>query len=249
VSQDVAIPDSTLGILSAQLRVLSLRFTAHDLARLGPRHLVYGLLVTWAVGIGRYWDHPHPYLLQSLGLGSLAVLCGLALLLYVLLLPLHPARWSLTNLVTFVSLAALPALLYAIPIERFLSLDHARAVNFWFLALVALWRVLLLGRYLGQWTDLSRSQLVAALLLPLALIIVVLTVLNLEQAVFEIMSSLHAEETAGDSAYAFLNLLSAVSILALPILATIYAFAIWNRHVQRREAAQQDDEDRLGITG
>ena len=60
------------GLARTQLRILTLRFTRDDLEGLGTRHLVYGLLVTWAVGIGRYWDHPDPYMLQSLGLGSLA---------------------------------------------------------------------------------------------------------------------------------------------------------------------------------
>ncbi|MAG29765.1 MAG: hypothetical protein CL908_02590 [Deltaproteobacteria bacterium] len=241
MSQSATGFDSTIGILLTQWRILSLRFTEHDLARLGPGHLIYGLLVTWAVGIGRYWDHPHPFLLQSLGLGSLAVLCGLVLLFYALLLPLRPARWSLAHLFTFISLTALPALLYAIPVERFLSLESARAVNFWFLAVVALWRVLLLGRYLGQWTDLSGPELVASLLLPLALVVVGLTFLNLEQAVFEIMSGLHTEETPGDTAYGFLFLLSTLSFMVSPILALIYAFAIWNRHKRRCEAVERVD--------
>ena len=225
-----------IGIASAQWRILSLRFTEDDLARLGPRHLVYGLLVTWAVGIGRYWDHPQPYLLQSLGLGSLAVMFAIVLLLYVLLLPLHPRRWSLFHLVTFVSLTALPALLYAIPVERFMSLDDARAVNVWFLGVVALWRVLMLGRYLAKWTDLSGVVLGASLLLPLALVVVALTLLNLEQAVFDVMSGLHEDGTAGDEAYQFLFLLSGGSFLASPILALIYVFAILSRLKQRREA-------------
>lgn len=239
MSQVGTSADSEIGIVAAQWRVLSLQFTHGDLDRLGTRHLVYGLLVTWAVGIGRYWDHPHPYLLQSLGLGSLAVMCGLVVLLYALLLPLRPARWSLVHLLTFVSLTALPALLYAIPVERFMSLDDARAVNVWFLAAVALWRVLMLGRYLGKWTDLSGVLLVASLLLPLALVVVALTVLNLEQAVFDVMSGLREDGTASDTAYQYLFILSACSYLASPVLALIYGFAVWSRRKQRREAARQ----------
>jgi len=241
LSQVGTTTDSPLGIVSAQLRILSMRFTEDDLARLGSRHLGYGLLVTWAVGIGRYWDHPQPYLLQSLGLGSLAVMCGLVLLLYLLLLPLRPARWSLVHLFTFVSLTAMPALLYAIPVERFMSLDDARSVNVWFLGAVALWRVLMFGRYLDEWTDLSGVLLGASLLLPLALVVVALTVLNLEQSVFDVMSGLREDGTASDTAYQYLFLLSAASYLASPALALIYGFAVWNRHKQRREAVQHVD--------
>ena len=217
------------GIGTAQLRILSMRFTERDLSRLGTRHLVYGLLMTWAVGIGRYWDHPDPYLVQSLGLGSLVVMCGLVLVLYGLLLPLRPARWSLVHLLTFASMTALPAALYAIPVEQFLSLEDARTVNVWFLGVVAIWRVALLGRYLSQWTDLSGVILAAALLLPLALVVIGLTMLNLEQAVFDVMSGLHEEGTASDTAYLYLVILSAVSFWASPVLALIYAFAIWTR--------------------
>ena len=43
----------------------------------------------------------------------------------------------------FVGLTALPGWLYAVPVERFLPLDTAQAVNAGFLALVAAWRVAL----------------------------------------------------------------------------------------------------------
>jgi len=227
---------SPLGIASTQLRILSLRFTEQDLARLGPRHLIYGLIVTWAVGIGRYWDHPQPYLLQALGLGSLVVVFSLVLLLYVLLLPLRPSRWSLPHLLTFVSLTALPALLYAIPVERFMSLDDARTVNLWFLGAVAVWRVVMLGRYLEKWTDLSGLVLGASLLLPLAMVVVALTLLNLEQAVFNAMSGLQGDGTASDTAYQVLFIVSYVSFLTSPLLALVYAFAIWHRRKRRRES-------------
>jgi len=235
-------PASLMTIARTQLRVLSLRFTRDDLEALGPRHLAYGLLVTWAVGIGRYWDHPDPYLLQSLGLGSLAVMCGLVLLLYLLLLPLRPARWSLGHLFTFVTLTALPALLYAIPVERFMTLADARMVNVWFLAAVALWRVLMLGRYLAQWTDLSGPVLIAALLLPLALVVALLTLLNLEQAVFDVMSGLREEGTANDAAYQWLFVISMFSYLGSPVLALVYGFAVWSRRRGRREEAAPGDD-------
>lgn len=227
-----------LGIWQAQQRVLSLRFDADDLARLDHRHLVYGLLVTWAVGLGRYWDHPEPYLVQALGLGSLLVMGGLGLLLYGLLWPLRPRGWSLVHLYTFLSLTALPALLYAVPVERFLSLGAARATNVWFLAIVALWRVAMLGRYLARGTALSGGVLVAALLLPLALVIVVLTLLNLEQAVFSVMAGLREDEgTAGDTAYQYLFVLSTLSFLASPLLLLSYGIAVWKRWHPPNEAA------------
>jgi hypothetical protein len=206
--------------------------------RLDRRHLLYGLLVTWAVGLGRYWDHPDPYLVQALGLGSLLVMGGLGLLLYGALLPLRPARWSLLNLYTFLSLTALPALLYAIPVERFLSAEAARSANLWFLVVVAVWRVSMLGRYLSRRTELSSGSLIAALLLPLALIVVILTALNLEKAVFDVMRGIpDSERTPNDEAYGLLFLLSFYSVIASPILLIAYGTAVWKRYKARRAAA------------
>lgn len=234
----ISLSDSRgIGIAEAQWKVLTFQFDANDLALLGPRHLIYGLLVTWAVGIGRYWDHPNPYLVQSLGLGSLPVLLGLVILVYVLLLPLQPVGWSFVNLLTFVSLTALPALLYAIPVERFMSFDAAATANVWFLASVAGWRVALLGRYLKQATDLSGAVLVCALLLPIALVIVVLTSLNLEQVVFNVMAGLREEDVStNDRSYGVLFILTAGSSVLSPLLLFTYAFAVWSRRRSRRAA-------------
>ena len=216
-------------IARAQLRVLALRFGREDLEAFGPRHLVYGMLVVWAAGIGRYWDHPDPYFLQSIGLGSLAVMTALAAFLYGALLPLRPERWSFTHLLTFLSLTALPALLYAVPVERFMDLASARAVNAWFLGVVALWRVAMLARYLRVWTELSGPILAAALLLPLALVVVALTVLNLEKAVFDVMAGLREDGGPGDVAYFWLLLVTTGSFVLSPILAALYGYAIWKR--------------------
>ena len=46
-------------------------------------YLVFGLLATWLAGVGRYWDNPRAELWQYLGLGSVAYVFVLALLLYI----------------------------------------------------------------------------------------------------------------------------------------------------------------------
>lgn len=225
-----------LSIVQAQYRVLTFRFNADDLERFNHRHLIYGLLVTWAVGLGRYWDHPDPYFAQSLGLGSLLVLGGLGSLLYIALWPLRPMGWSLLNLYTFLSLTALPAMIYAIPVERFLPAEAAQNANLWFLAIVAIWRVSMLGRYLACRTDLSGGVFTAALLLPLALIVVILTLLNLEKAVFDFMGGVR-DSTSNDKAYEILMLISFLSFWASPVLAIAYVVAVWKRYRERKAAA------------
>ena len=51
----------------------------------------------------------------------------------------------------FVTLTAPPALLYAIPVERFMTPSAASVTNVWFLAVVAAWRV-------GLWDRANASN-------------------------------------------------------------------------------------------
>ena len=111
-------------------------------------YLVFGLLATWLAGVGRYWDNPRAELWQYLGLGSVVYVFALALLLYILLMPLKTKKLALLECTLFITLTAPPVILYAIPVARFIPLAQAAATNAWFLALVALWRVALYARFL-----------------------------------------------------------------------------------------------------
>ena len=130
--------------LSNEAELLSLGWASW----LGP-----ALVATWLAGMGRYWDHPSASLPQMFGMGSVAYVFVLGALLWVAILPLKPRRWGYLQTVTFVALTAPPALLYAIPVERWMSMSDAIATNAWFLAVVAAWRVgllfLVLRRYAG----------------------------------------------------------------------------------------------------
>ncbi len=57
--------------MNAMLRVLTFRFTRHDIEDFKTTHLVIGLFFTCLVGMGRYWDNPKAELLQTLGVGSI----------------------------------------------------------------------------------------------------------------------------------------------------------------------------------
>jgi hypothetical protein len=52
----------------------------------------------------------------------------LAAILYLVVKPLRPANWTYSSVLIFVGLTALPGLLYAIPVERFVSLEYAQTV-------------------------------------------------------------------------------------------------------------------------
>ena len=188
-----------------------------------------GLFATWIVGMGRWWDDPEAHLLQHLGLGSVLYVLVLAFLLWLLIKPLGPKDWSYQGVLTFVALTSPPAILYAIPVERFLDLDAARQVNVWFLAFVAAWRVGLLAFYLRRLAQLPWYGVVVATLLPLTVIVSVLTALNLERAVFDVMSGLRAEGTAGDQAYGVLIALTLFSTILVGPLLLVYLLTWYAR--------------------
>lgn len=221
-------------------RLLTFRASAEELVQLNKRHLLFGLLCTWAVGVGRYWDNPRVHLLQHLGVGSVIYVFVLALLLWVILWPLKPRHWSYFRVVTFVSLVSPPAILYAIPVEHFYSIHTANKLNVLFLALVATWRVALLFFFLRRLGEMSWFTIFVAALLPLTLIVVTLSILNLERVVFNIMGGI-TEETASDASYEILLLLSYFSIIMfLPILLCYVVLAFQTLTESRRKARESD---------
>lgn len=217
-------------VLVTEGRFLAFRPVKPDFARLGTHYLVLGLLSAWIAGIGRYWDNPRAELWQTLGLGSVAYVFVMALILWLLLLPLRPENWKYKSVLTFVGMTSPPAILYAIPVERFVTLDTAQTINVWFLAIVAAWRVVLLFLYLSRSAKLSGGTVLIATLLPLVLIVSALAMLNLEHVVFRIMAGLAEEErSANDAAYGILVLITYFSFFASPVLLIAYVLAIYRR--------------------
>lgn len=226
-------------VIADQWRLLTFRQPSAAIATHWRAYLVFGLACTWLAGVGRYWDNPRAHLIQHLGLGSVIYAVCLALVLWLLIWPLRPKRWSYRNVLIFVCMTALPALLYAIPVERFMSMENAQTANLLFLAVVALWRVVLLQVFLRRVAELPKSVAVIATVLPLALIVVSLTALNLEHVVFAFMSGMEPEQiSANDSAYVVVFLLSSLSILLSPLLLIVYsvqAYVSWeDRRASRR---------------
>jgi hypothetical protein len=191
---------------------------------LGP-----ALVGTWLAGMGRYWDHPSAGLLQMLGVGSVIYVFVLAALLWGVIVPLRPRRWSYPEILMFVCLTSPPALLYALPVERWMSLQSATLVNTWFLAIVASWRVGLLVFVLRRFAALNWSRTIVGALLPLVGIVMTLMTLNLEKAVFEIMAGRRPglPPTSNDGAYRVLVLLTLLSPLAaVPLLFAYFVIVL-----------------------
>lgn len=190
------------------------------------KHLIAGILGTWIVGMGRYWDDANANLLQHLGLGSVIYIFVLSAFIWLILLLYKIEKWSYKTVLTFIALTSFPAIFYAIPVERFFSITTANSMNVWFLAIVAIWRLCLLYYFLKQFTQLSTGNIVTVTFMPICLIISVLTILNLHNVVFEIMGGIR-NPSPHDSSYLVLMMLTGISmILAIPLLIA-YAVGIY----------------------
>jgi hypothetical protein len=210
------------------LALLSFGLPAAGFNSLGRGHFYLGLFGTWVAGMGRYWDHPQAELAQKIGFGSVAYIIVLSALLWCVFRPVAGRAASYWKLVSFVGLTSFPAWLYAIPVERFMAVQSATTLNVLFLAVVAGWRLALLFRYVRLSYQLSWWQVTVCCLLPMTAIIMLLAVLNLEHAVFEIMGGLR-EPTAGDGAYFVILLLSLLSIGLFPFLLLNWLWFIYRR--------------------
>lgn len=228
-----------LQIVKDTFRLLTFRLTREEFFTFGKGHLIFGLVCTWIVGIGRYWDNPKAEFLQHLGIGSVVYIFILALFLWIFIAPLKAKDWSFFRLLTFISLVSPPAILYAIPVEKFTDLGTANVVNAWFLFIVATWRVALLLFALCRFFSMNATSAITATFLPLGLIVLGLTVLNLEHVVFNIMGGI-TEPSPNDMAYNVLQLILFLAILLSPILLITYIVLVVKT---AREPITFNDED------
>lgn len=212
------------------VRLLTFRLTREEMLQFNFTHFVIGLIGTWIVGIGRYWDDENAQLLQHWGVGSVIYIFVLSAFIWLIILPLSVEKWRYFTVLTFISLTSFPAILYAIPVERFVTLGTANTINVYFLAIVAVWRLSLLYTFLRRFSDLDDSSIAVVTLMPMCLIISVLTALNLHRAVFMVMGGLREQPTAHDSAFFVLNVLTLLSLLCIIPLFLAYIYAIYVRY-------------------
>jgi len=213
-----------------ELKFLAFRPVKPNLNNYGNYYLGIGLITAWLAGVGRYWDNPRAELWQYYGLGSVAYVFVLAFILWLLIKPLRPENWDYRSVLIFVGMTSPPAIFYAIPVEMFLTLSTAQTMNVWFLLIVASWRVALLFLYLKRSARLTGATIIIAALLPLAIIVTSLTLLNPEHVVFKIMAGLtEDEQSANDTAYGILWLITTFSMMASPVLLISYLTIIYKK--------------------
>lgn len=212
-------------ILKDEVRLLTFRAPGAGIREHPGAYLAFGLVMTWAAGMGRYWDSPQAVLWQHLGLASLGYIFLLALIIWLIVAPLSPRNWSYRNVLLFVTLTSPPALLYAIPVEVMFSYNVAHTINTAFLAIVAVWRVALLIVFLSRAAGLKGSTILVAALLPLVLIVNGLALFGVEQTVYANMVGDHDPNGPGkEGAHALVSLLCLVSAVLGPALLVLYAW-------------------------
>ena len=209
-----------------EFRFLTFRAPSTAIRESGGAYLALGLFMTWLAGVGRYWDSPNALPWQYVGLSSLAYVFLLALVIWAVVRPLGARNWSYKNVLLFITLTAPPALLYAIPVEAFLASPTAHAVNSVFLALVAVWRVALLFVFLKRVAGLSGFRIILAALLPLALIVDGIALMDLEHVVYQNMVGLH--DPVGQTNGTGRDVAHAICMIAAALTPALLAGYVWN---------------------
>jgi len=223
-----------MGLISTLIKLLTFRLTREEMLQFERKHFIFGLIGTWIVGMGRYWDDPGANILQHLGMGSVIYIFVLAAFIWVILLPFKVEKWNYFTVLTFIGLTSFPAIFYAIPVERFCTMETANTMNVWFLAVVAAWRLALLYYFLKRFTRLHFANIITVTLMPICIIISILTLLNLHRVVFNIMGGIR-NPTPHDSAYMILILLTGISmVLSIPLLIA-YGVGIYKRNVSLKK--------------
>lgn len=236
-------------LISETFRFLTFRSLSAAAATEWRSFLAFGMACTWLAGVGRYWDNPRASAWQMLGLGSVIYVFVLALLLWLVALPMRPRHWSYRNVLLFVTLTSPLAFLYAIPVEKFMPLGEATTLNAWFLAVVALWRVALLFHFLWRVARLKIIAVIVTTLLPLAGIVLALSMLNLEHVVFELMGGIPSDQRSShDTAYLIVFALSFYSIFATPFLLVAYGFCAWHAYLNRASTAENESRQDASIS-
>lgn len=212
-------------VVSDAFALLTFRIKREKMLNFGWTHFIFGLICAWIVGIGRYWDNPNAEFLQHLGIGSVIYIFALSLLIFIVVAPLTSVNCSYFNVCTFIALVSPPAIIYAIPVQIYFDLQTANEINAWFLLIVAVWRLCLLMFFLRRFALLNYFQVFVGTFLPITLIIFVLTLLNLEKAVFNFMGGFDTR-TPNDEAFAVLAIISFFSVLLFPLLLISYFLLI-----------------------
>lgn len=223
------------------LRLLCFRASKDELLNLNYNHFILGMFFVWIAGMGRHWDDPHAELLQRLGLGSIIYVFVLAAVLYISIFPLKPENWRYSRILIFITLTAPTAFIYALPVEKWYDPSTATQINFCFLVGVATWRTLLTVRFIRVVGGLDWTRALVGLALPLIIIIIVLTWLNLAKTTLDTMGGFR--DPSSRATYEILSTLISISLFAfIPILFGYIFLAIRSRRKAKNLSEQRESQ-------
>lgn len=227
-----------LTIVGDFVRFLLFKPLKGDVARQWPAYLLVGFAITWIVGFGRTWDFDAaPFWIRT-GVTSIIYTIALAFLIWAIGAPLGAQRWSYRNVLLMVLMTAAPGIVYALPVERAMNADAARAINMLFLLFVATWRMALFRHYLGAVAKLTGWARTVAWLLPPTIIVAPLSAFGLLQAIASGMGGVRDRAEHGAISEVALMVLALASWLALPVLVVAFVVLVVRRFRERGRTPQ-----------
>lgn len=204
------------------LRILTFRAAREELKENVAALLVTALIITWIVGIGRWWDDPRDLpIFVRMGVGSVLYVFGMAAILWVTFAPFVAEKLGARHFVAFVASTSLPGLVYAVPIEQWTDLDTAATYNVFALLFVSVYRVSLLLWFCRRVNKLNWTESVVVTFLPISVIAFALTALGHAASVMDIMGGLRDRMSKSDMEM-IVGLIGCLSIVLGPILIIIY---------------------------
>jgi hypothetical protein len=171
-------PEPARPFLATALAALSFRASREELGSLDWRHLLLGLVLTWAMGAGRNWGNPDIAPILSLGFGWVLYLSGFAVPMWLILKPLAPPSLTLLNLLAFLALTMPLALVYVVPAEIILGFGTIEDFDVRSLVLIAVWPVAVTLFYARRALYLDWGKVAVVVLLPFCLIVAMAAVIS-----------------------------------------------------------------------
>lgn len=215
-------------------RVLGFRATPGEIKENAIAILTVGFLVTWVVGIGRWWDDPRDLLpFVRWGVGSVFYTIALSLVLWVLGLPLSKERLRYQHVLAFVTCTSLPGLVYAIPMEIWADQRTASSYNLYALLFVSIYRVSLLLWFFLKIQELTVRQAIVATFLPISMIALSLTSLGHGARIMDIMGGFR-DRMSKTAMEEVVGLIGCLSYMLGPILLLVYLAMVIQASVERR---------------
>ncbi len=230
--------------LKTIFRILTFRAKREELAQNALAVLAIAIVITWLVGIGRWWDDPRELpLFVRLGAGSVIYVFAMSLLLWILANPISKEKLPYWSFAAFVASTSLPGLVYAVPMEQWTDLSTASTYNVWALTFVSVYRVSLLFWFYLRVLKLNAGEALVVTGLPISAISIVLVSLGHGARVLDIMGGLRDRMSKTDME-TIVGLIGCLSWVIGPVLFIIY-FGVAARVALERRSEKPPGETQL----